>query len=51
VLYPTPRRAIKSVEDLQSVVKNLKSGDYVSLMVFAAGPNGGNRVVNLRAGE
>ncbi len=51
VLYPTPRRAIKSVTDLQAVVSGLKTGDYVSLLVFAIGPNGGNRVVNLRVGE
>jgi len=51
VLYPTPRRAVKSVDDLQSVVSGLKSGDYISLLVFGAGPGGGNRVVNLRVGE
>ncbi len=50
VLFPTPRRAIKNVSDLQSVIGGLKTGDYVSLLVFAVGPNGesGNRVVNLR---
>jgi serine protease Do len=47
VRYPTPRRAIKTVDDLQSVLKGLKSRDYLSLWVFAAGPNGGYRVVNL----
>ncbi|MBL0172832.1 MAG: trypsin-like peptidase domain-containing protein [Gemmatimonadaceae bacterium] len=51
VLYPTPRRAIKSVNDLQAVIGGLKTGDYVSLMVLALGPGGGNRVVNLRVGE
>ena len=51
VLYPTPRKAISRVSDLQSVVSGLKSGDYVSLLVFAPGPGGGNRVVNLRVGE
>ena len=34
VLYPTPRKRVKSVADLQSVVKGLKSGDYISLLVF-----------------
>jgi serine protease Do len=51
VLYPTPRRTIRSVADLESVVKGLKTGDYVSLLVFRLGPNGGNSVVNLRVGE
>ena len=51
VLYPTPRKSIKSVADLQTVLGTLKPGDYVSLLVFAAGPGGGNRVVNLRVGE
>ena len=43
--------AIKAVDDLQGLVKSLKPGDYVSFMVFSPGPNGGNRVVNLRVGE
>ncbi len=51
VLYPTPKRTIKSVDDLQAVVSKLKAGDYISLLVFAAGPGGGNRVVNLQIGE
>ena len=51
VLYPTPRKSIKSVADLQTVLGTLKPGDYVSLLVFAAGQGGGNRVVNLRVGE
>jgi serine protease Do len=41
VLYPTPRKAIRSVDDLQAVVKNLKNRDCVSLAVFQPGPNGG----------
>lgn len=48
IIYPTPRRAVKSVTDLQSLVSGLKPGDYVSFLVFAAGPGGGNRVVNLQ---
>jgi len=51
VLYPTPRKAVISVSDLQGVLNGLKAGDYVSLLVFLAGPGGGNRVVNLRLGE
>jgi serine protease Do len=49
VLYPTPRKSVKTVDDLQSVVGGLKSGDYISLLVFNAGL-GGNRVMNLRVG-
>jgi serine protease Do len=51
VLYPTPKKSIKSVADLQSIVSSLKTGDYISLLVFTPGPGGGNRVVNLRVGE
>lgn len=51
VLYPTPRKVVRNVNDLQSVISGLKSGDYVSLLVFGVGPGGGNRVVNLRVGE
>jgi serine protease Do len=51
VLYPAPRRPIKSVTDLQSVVSNLKAGDYISLLVFNVGPGGSNRVVNLQVGQ
>ena len=51
VLYPTPKKTIKSVSDLQAVLSGLKAGDYVSLLVYLGGPNGGNRVVNLRLGE
>ncbi|MCC6241216.1 MAG: PDZ domain-containing protein, partial [Gemmatimonadaceae bacterium] len=51
VLYPTPRRSIKSVNDLQSIIGGLKSGDYVSLLVLNVVQGGGTRVVNLRVGE
>ncbi len=50
VLYPTPKRAVKSVSDLQSVLGTLKAGDYVSLMVQSLRPGVGTRVVNLRVG-
>ncbi|MEO6866286.1 MAG: trypsin-like peptidase domain-containing protein [Gemmatimonadaceae bacterium] len=53
VLYPTPRRAINSVADLQSILASLKSGDYISLNV--AQPDGRgvavNSVVNIRLGQ
>src|SRR5687767_1427932 len=33
VLYPAPRRAIRSPADLQNVLSGLKTGDYISLNV------------------
>ena len=50
VLYPGPRRAIKSVADLQSVLGKLKDGDYISLNVHSLAQGGGDRVVNIRIG-
>jgi serine protease Do len=50
VLYPTPRRAIRSVNDLQTAVAGLKDGDYVSLLVQSLDPRVGRRVVNIRVG-
>jgi len=50
VLYPTPKRTVKSVNDLQSVLGALKAGDYVSLMVQSLRPGAGTRVVNIRVG-
>jgi serine protease Do len=50
VLYPAPRRAIRSVADLQGVLKGLKTGDYVSLNVHNLSQGGGDRVVNIRIG-
>jgi serine protease Do len=50
VLYPTPRRAVKSVGDLQAAVGALKEGDYVSLLVQSVDPRVGQRVVNIRIG-
>ena len=50
ILFPGPRRAIKSVADLQSALLLLKSGEYVSLSVTdltQAGPQ--SRVVNIKA--
>jgi serine protease Do len=51
VLYPTPRRAVKSVADLQTVVAGLKSGDYISLLVQSVDPRFPQRVVNIRVGQ
>jgi serine protease Do len=50
VLYPTPRRAVKTVNDLQTVLSGLKDGDYVSLLVRNMDPRVGERVVNIRVG-
>ncbi|XWV16771.1 MAG: PDZ domain-containing protein [Gemmatimonas sp.] len=50
VLYPTPRRDVRSVGDLQSAVSTLKDGDYVSLLLQSMDPRLGQRVVNLRIG-
>jgi len=50
VLYPTPRRAVKSVTDFQGVLSGLKDGDYVSLLVQNMDPRVGRRVVNIRVG-
>jgi serine protease Do len=50
VLYPAPRRAIRSVADLQGVLSKLKSGDYISLNVHSLAQGIGDRVVNIRVG-
>src|SRR5687767_11423605 len=51
VLYPAPRRAIRTTADLQAVVGRLKTGDYISLNVHSlAQGGGGDRVVNIRIG-
>ena len=51
VLYPAPRRPIRSVADLQSVLGKLKAGDYISLNVHSLAQGGGDRVVNIRIGD
>jgi serine protease Do len=53
VMYPTPRKAVRSVADFQSALGKLKSGEYVSLLVLTPpqpGQSGLTRVVNLRVG-
>jgi serine protease Do len=53
ILYPGPRRQIKSVAELQTVISGLKDGEYISVMVtrvdFQNGSKGTPTVVNLRA--
>ena len=51
VLYPEPRHDVHSVADLQAAVSKVKSGDYVSLLVYAVtgqGQTGTTRVVSPR---
>jgi serine protease Do len=50
VLYPGPKRQIRSVADLQEVLGKLKNGDYISLNVHSLTQGGGDRVVNIRVG-
>jgi serine protease Do len=50
ILYPTPRRVVKTVGDLQGALTTLKDGDYVSLLVRNMDPRVGERVVNIRVG-
>ena len=50
VLYPAPRRAIRSPADLQAVLRGLKTGDYISLNVHSMAQGGSDRVVNIRIG-
>ena len=50
VLYPAPRREIRTTADLQSVLSRLKTGDYISLNVHSLAAGGGDRVVNIRIG-
>jgi serine protease Do len=50
VLYPTPRRAVRTPTDLQNALSSLKDGDYISLLVRGPGQGSANRVVNLRVG-
>ena len=50
ILYPTPRRALKSPADLQNALSAMKDGDYLSLLVRQGALDATNRVVNLRVG-
>jgi serine protease Do len=49
IIYPTPRRPVRSAADLQSAMSKMKSGDYISLFVLLPrGQQQQTRVVNLR---
>jgi serine protease Do len=47
VIYPTPRRPVRTVADLQAALASAKSGDYISLHVYSLAARS-TRVVNLR---
>ena len=49
VLFPTPRKEIRSMSDLQGVLSKAKEGDLVSLLIFDARANR-TRVANIRVG-
>ena len=49
VLFPAPRREVRSVADLQNVLSRVKDGDVVSLLIFDAQRNS-TRVANIRIG-
>jgi serine protease Do len=53
ILYPTPRKQVLSVADLQKGLNDIKPGGYISLNVFSPGTQGGGitRVVNIRMGR
>ena len=50
LLYPGPRRSIRTPEDLDQVLMRVKDGDYISLNVTTLGQEGSGRVVNIRIG-
>jgi serine protease Do len=51
VLYPTPRKDVKTVADLQAVLSRMKTGDIISLQVFNPdAQQAATRVVNIRVG-
>ena len=52
VIRPEPQAVIHSMADLQRVLSRMKSGDYISLLVYGVSQSGpGTRVVNIRIGE
>jgi serine protease Do len=50
LLYPGPRRPIRTPADLEQVLQRVKTGDYISLNVTTLGQEGSSRVVNIRIG-
>jgi serine protease Do len=52
ILFPTPRKEVHSVADLQAVLSRTKDGDIVSLQVFNPDvQQAATRVVNIRVGN
>jgi serine protease Do len=51
VLYPGPRRFVRTPADLAQVVGRLRNGNYLSLNVRPLGEGGQDRVVNIRIGD
>jgi serine protease Do len=49
ILYPGPRRPVRTVADLQGALAKVKAGDVISLNVFNAQVQA-SRVVNIRVG-
>ena len=50
VINPQPRRELKSAQDLQQVLTNVREGSYVSFMVYNLDLEQ-TRIVNLRVGR
>ena len=49
VIYPAPRRAIRTTNDLQGVLNKVADGEYVSLLIFNV-QSQSTRVVSLKVG-
>ena len=49
VIYPAPRRAIRTTNDLQAVLNKAADGEYVSLLIFNV-QSQSTRVVSLKVG-
>jgi len=49
VLYPTPRKNVRTVEDISSVLERLRAGDVVSLLVYNVRARN-TRVVDIELG-
>jgi serine protease Do len=52
VLFPTPRKEVRTLADLQSILSRAKDGEIVSLLVFnPEAQRASTRVVNIKIGE
>ncbi len=51
LLYPGPRRPIRTPADLEQVLQRVKPGQYISLNVTTLGQEGSGRVVNIKVGD